>query len=68
MVVAPALAVIGSTVAIGLYMGWRYLRGERNNRVLVGFHLVLGVIGLEVTAMVIRGAPSGERALGALGR
>ena len=47
MVVAPALAVIGSTVAIGLYMGWRYLRGERNNRILVGFHLVLGVIGLE---------------------
>ncbi|MFZ4111488.1 MAG: hypothetical protein ACOYKQ_13585 [Polymorphobacter sp.] len=67
MVMAPALAVIASTVVIGIYMGWRYLRGERNNRVLVGFHLVLGVIGLEVTAMVIRGAPSGERALGALG-
>jgi hypothetical protein len=67
MVVAPALAVIGSTVAIGLYMGWRFLKGVRNNRVLIGFHLVLGVIGLEVTAMVIRGAPSGERALGALG-
>ncbi len=67
MVVAPGLAVIGSTVAIGLYMGWRFLMGERNNRVLIGFHLILGVIGLEVTAQLIRGAPSGARALGSLG-
>ena len=67
MVVAPGLAVIGSTVAIGLYMGWRFLMGERNNRVLIGFHLVLGVIGLEVTALLIKSAPGGARALGSLG-
>ena len=65
--VAPALAVMGTTVGIGLYMGWRYLKGRRNNRVLIGFHLILGVIGLEVTAMLLRGAPSGARALGAFG-
>ncbi len=34
---------------------------------LIGFHLVLGVIGLEVTALLIKGAPSGARALGSLG-
>ncbi len=67
MVVAPALAVIGTTVAIGLYMGWCYLKGRRNNRVLIGVHLVLGVIGLEVTAMLLRGAPSGARAMGEFG-
>jgi len=56
MTVWPAIAVFGTTVCIGIYMGWQYLMGVRNNRVLIGVHLVLGVIGLEVVAILIRQA------------
>jgi hypothetical protein len=66
MTVWPAIAVFGTTVCIGMYMGWQYLMGVRNNRVLIGVHLVLGVVGLEVVATLIRhafdavDAPSGN--------
>jgi hypothetical protein len=55
MAIWPAIGVLGTTVAIGLYMGWRHLKGRRNDRVLIGFHLLLGVAGLEVTAILVRG-------------
>ncbi|WP_207790564.1 hypothetical protein [Polymorphobacter fuscus] len=55
----PALVVFGATVAIGLYMGLQYLRGVRNNRMLVGVHVLIGVAGLEVFALLLRGAPDG---------
>ena len=57
----PALVVFGSTVGIGLYMGLKYLRGERNNRMLVGVHVLIGIAGLEVLALLLRGAPDGTR-------
>lgn len=56
MTVWPAIAVFGTTVCIGIYMGWQYLMGVRNNRVLIGVHLLLGVIGLEVVAILVRHA------------
>lgn len=55
----PAIVVFGSTVAIGLYMGLQYLKGQRNDRVLVGVHVLIGIVGLEVFALVLRGAPDG---------
>jgi hypothetical protein len=55
----PAIVVFGSTVAIGLYMGLQYLKGVRNNRMLVGVHVLIGVAGLEVFALLLRGAPDG---------
>jgi hypothetical protein len=55
----PVMTVFGSTVAIGLYMGLQYLRGVRNNRMLVGVHVLIGVAGLEVFALLLRGAPDG---------
>ncbi len=55
----PALVVFGTTVAIGLYMGLQYLRGVRNNRMLIGVHVIIGIIGLEVFALLLRGAPDG---------
>jgi hypothetical protein len=55
----PAIAVFGTTVAIGLYMGLQYLKGVRNNRMLVGVHVLIGVAGLEVFALLLRGAPDG---------
>lgn len=57
----PALVVFGSTVAIGLYMGLNYLKGLRNNRNLVAVHILIGVAGLEVFALLLRGAPDGSR-------
>ena len=56
MTVWPAIAVFGTTVGIGIYMGWLYLKGVRNNRLLIGVHLLLGVVGLEVTAILVRHA------------
>ena len=55
----PAIVVFGSTVAIGLYMGLQYLKGVRNNRMLVGIHVLIGIAGLEVFALLLRGAPDG---------
>ena len=55
----PAILVFGTTVAIGLYMGLQYLRGVRSNRMLVGVHVLIGVAGLEVFALLLRGAPDG---------
>lgn len=59
MTIWPAIAVFGTTVCIGMYMGWQYLMGVRNDRILIGVHLVLGVVGLEVVAILIRRAFDG---------
>lgn len=55
MTVWPAILVLGTTVAIGLYMFWLHLTGARNDRMLIGFHLLLGFAGLEVTVILLRG-------------
>ena len=56
-----ALVVFGTVVAIGLYMGLNYLKGTRSNRTLVAVHVIVGIIGLEVFALLLRGAPDGTR-------
>ena len=56
-----ALVVFGTVVAIGLYMGLNYLKGAPNNRNLVAVHVIIGIIGLEVFALLLRGAPDGTR-------
>ena len=63
MTIAPALAVLGAAVLLGGWLGIRYLMGERNNRVLVGLHLILGIAGLEVLMLLLRGAPDGRAAV-----
>lgn len=60
MTVAPVVLLLGTGAAIGAFMGYRYLRGQRNSRTLAGVHLLLGIGGLEVMVMLLRGAPSGE--------
>ena len=57
----PALLVFGATVAIGLYMGLNYLKGRRDNRNLVAVHIIIGIVGLEVFVLLLRGAPDGTR-------
>jgi hypothetical protein len=53
----PALIVFGLTVAIGLYMGLRFLKGERNSPMLIGTHFLLGAGGMEVLVLAIHGTP-----------
>lgn len=57
-----ALAIlIPMTVAIGigLWMGWRYLQGQRNRPGLVATHFLLATAPLEAMAAMMRGAPNG---------
>jgi hypothetical protein len=63
MTIAPALAVLGAAVLLGGWLGTRYLMGERNNRILVGLHLILGIAGLEVLMLLLKGAPDGRAAV-----
>jgi hypothetical protein len=62
MTVAPVVLLLGMGVAIGAYMGYRYLLGQHNSRILAGLHLLLGAGGLEVMVMLLRGAPNGATA------
>jgi hypothetical protein len=56
---ASLLLLLGGSVALGLFLGWRYLRHQRNNPVHSAVHLMLGVAGLECMVMLRRGAPDG---------
>lgn len=56
---AAILILIGVTVALGIYLGWRVLRRERNKPVLGAVHLLLGAAGLESVVMLQHGAPDG---------
>lgn len=64
MTPVPIIALLTVQVGIGLYMGLNYLRGTRNKPTFIGIHFLLGAIALEVMALVLRGAPSGEQAEG----
>ena len=55
----PILLVITVGAALGIYLAWRVLRGERGRPAVIGAHVILGVIGLEGVAMLIMGAPNG---------
>jgi hypothetical protein len=65
MAVAPAIIVLGAAVLLGLYLGYGFLLGQRSNRMLVGVHFILGIAGIEVLALLLRGAPDGRAAAAA---
>jgi hypothetical protein len=52
----PLLLLLGASVALGLFLGWRYLHKLRNNPVHSAVHLILGVAGLECLLLLMRGA------------
>lgn len=56
---AAILILVGVTVALGIYLGWRVLRRQRNRPGLGALHLLLGAAGLESVVMLQRGAPDG---------
>ncbi len=49
---------------IGVYMGVRYLQGVRNTGWVIMVHLLLGLAGLEIMAVQLRGAPNGSHIAG----
>ncbi len=56
---AAILILVGVTVALGVYLGWRILHRQRNRPGLGALHLLLGAAGLESVVMLQRGAPDG---------
>jgi hypothetical protein len=47
-----AIALLGGSAALGLFLGWQYLRRRRNKPLLIGLHLILGGAGLESIVML----------------
>ncbi len=58
----PVLVLFSGAVALGLYLGYEYLRGIRSRPVMVGIHLLLGAGGMELVAMLLAGTPDGDAA------
>jgi hypothetical protein len=50
------------TVALGLWLGLRYLGRKRNTPVMVGFHFLLGALSLEPMVIALRGGIGGPPA------
>lgn len=59
MTLLPPLILLASSVALGLYLGYGYLRRRRNRPALIAFHILPGLGALEVMAMLLRGSPDG---------
>ncbi|MCK7475924.1 MAG: hypothetical protein MZV49_25970 [Rhodopseudomonas palustris] len=56
MTVLPVLGMLTASLLLGLYLVLAFLRRERKP-VLIGFHLLLGMGGLELLIMLMRGTP-----------
>ncbi len=50
------IAMVGTNVAIGLWLGWGFLKRRARSRTLVGVHLILGLSMLEVLAVLLKRA------------
>jgi len=52
--------LLTAAVVLGILLGLGYLRRRRSNPVVVAFHLLLGLGGLETVALLLRGTPDGS--------
>jgi hypothetical protein len=50
------IGMVGTNVAIGLWLGWGFLKRQPRSRVLVGVHLIIGLSMLEVLAVMLKKA------------
>lgn len=55
MLAIAILLLVSVTVAIGLYMGLRYLKRQRNTPGVIGTHFLLGALTLEPMLIGLRG-------------
>ena len=51
--------LLGACMGVGLWLGWQFLRRISSNPLHIGFHLLLGLAGMEAVVMLMRGAPDG---------
>jgi hypothetical protein len=50
------IAMVGTNVAIGLWLGWGFLKRQPRSRMLVGVHLIIGLSMLEALAVMLKQA------------
>ncbi len=50
------IAMVATNVAIGLWLGWGFLKRQPRSRMLVGVHLIIGLSMLEVLAVLLKRA------------
>ena len=50
------ITMVATNVAIGLWLGWGFLKRRPRSRMLVGVHLILGLSMLEVLAIMLKQA------------
>ena len=55
MLAIPIVVLVSATVALGLILGFRYLKRVRNPPTLIGVHFLLGAASLEPMLIVLRG-------------
>lgn len=58
------LVLLGVAVALGLWLGWHWLRQQRNRPAQIALHLVLGIAGMECLLLLMRDAADGRPAPG----
>jgi hypothetical protein len=58
----PVLVLFTATVALGLFLGYQYLRRIPSRPTMIGIHLLLGAGGMELVAMLLAGTPDGAAA------
>ena len=58
----PVALLLGAAMALGLWMGWQFLRRANSNPIHIGFHLLLGVGAMEAVVMLIRSTPDANLA------
>jgi hypothetical protein len=56
------ITMVGSNVAIGLWLGWGFLKRRPRSRMVVGVHLIIGLSLLEVLAIMLKQATSSGNA------
>ena len=57
------VAMVATNVAIGLWLGWGFLKRRPRSRTLVGVHLIIGLSMLEVLAVLLKRATDSGDAL-----
>ncbi|MCB8745779.1 hypothetical protein LHU53_02530 [Rhodoferax sp. U2-2l] len=53
----PVICLLTASMGLGLWMGRQFLRRVSSNPIHIGFHLLLGVAGLEAVVMLMRITP-----------
>ncbi len=62
MTTYPAILLVMTAASLGGYLFWNFLTGKHNKPTLIGVHLLVGMATLEITMMLVRGAPDGTQA------